>query len=267
VAITRTTPVRGTRLSKSVTVTTDAKDAQTIKLRFSVESKATILFEPRPQFLVYAFEGEAAQSRLLLRHGDGEQLVVHSAETGSEHLDTVIRPVAEKERWAEIEARPGDVWLDLVLSPNAPLGTLSGRMQVATNHPQARSFGIQYLVRVRSVIETRPDGVRLWLLGRSENEGRSNFVRVIHNQAGDLNITSLAVSHPEFFSAEIFPIEAAGQQALRVKVTDGLTPEALGKTIEGWVEITTNVQPDVKLELPVLVAPTRAGTRRDFHQR
>jgi hypothetical protein len=250
-----------------VTVTTDARDAPNITLRFTVQSKATILFEPRPQFAVYAFEGEAARSRLLLRHGDGEKLVVHSADPGNEHLATVIEPVVKQERRDGIDARPGDVWLDLVLSPDAPVGTLSGRIQVATNHAEARTFGIQYLVRVRSVIETRPDGVRLWLLGRSENEGRSNFVRVIHNQPGDLNITSLDVSHPEFFSVEIFPIETAGQQALRVKVVEGLTPEALGKTIEGWVEITTDVQPDVKLELPVLVAPTRAGTRRDFHKR
>ncbi len=106
--MTRTTPVRGTRLSKSVTVTTDAKGAQTIKLRFTVESKATILFEPRPQFLLYAFEGEAAESRLLLRHGDGDKLVVHSAETGSDHLEAVIKPVVKNERWAEIEAKPGD---------------------------------------------------------------------------------------------------------------------------------------------------------------
>jgi hypothetical protein len=265
--VTRTTPVRGTRLSKSVTVTTDAKGAQTIKLRFTVESKATILFEPRPQFLLYAFEGEAAESRLLLRHGDGDKLVVHSAETGSDHLEAVIKPVVKNERWAEIEAKPGDVWLDLVLSPDAPLGTLSGRMQVATNHPQAPSFGIQYLVRVRSVMETRPEGVRLWLLGRTEDEGTSAWVRVIHNQPGDFRITSLDVSHPEIFSASTLSDEAASQQAVRVKVVEGLTPEALGSTVEAWLEITTDVQPEVKLELPVLIAPTRAGTRRDFHQR
>jgi len=250
-----------------VTVTTDAKDARSITLRFTVESKATILFEPRPQFVVRAFEGEAAQSRILLRRGDGEKLEVHSVATGSEHLGTVIEPVVKQERRGEIEARPGDVWLDLVLSPEAPLGILSGQIQVTTNHPQAQSFGVQYIVRVRSVVETRPEGVRLWLLGDRDGEGASNFVRVIHNQPGHLKITSLDVSHPEFFTAEIFPTGAAGQQALRVKLAEGLTPEALGETIEAWLEIGTDVQPGVKIELPVLIAPTRAGTRREFHHR
>ena len=218
--------------------------------------------------MVYSFEGEAAQSRLLLRHGDGEKLVVHSAEMGSEFLETVIEPVVRQERRGELEARPGDVWLDLVLSPDAPLGTLSGRIQVATNHPHAQSFDLQYIVRVRSVIETRPqDGVRLWLLGGTGNDGKSNFVRIIHNQPGDFSITSLDVSHPEFFSAEALSDEAARQQAVRVKLVEGLTPEALGKTIEGWIEFSTDVQPGMKLELPVLIAPTRAGTRRPFHQR
>jgi hypothetical protein len=250
-----------------VTVTTDATDASSITLRFTVESKATILFAPRAQFMVYAFEGEAARSRLLLRRGDGEKLVVHSAEAGNEHLETVIEPVVKRESLGEIEATPGDVWLDLVLSPEAPVGNLSGRIQVASNHPQAQTFGIQYLVRVRSVIETRPDGVRLWLLGSGSGEGTSNFVRVIHNQPGDFKITSLDVSHPEFFSAAALSSEAAAQQAVSVRLTEGLTPEALGKTIEAWIEIGTDLQPGVKLELPVLIAPTRAGTRRPFHQR
>ena len=250
-----------------MTVTTDAKDAPNITLRFTVETKATIVFEPRPQFVLNAFEGETARSRLLLRHGDGKKLVVHSADTNSEHLGTVIEPVVEPERKAEIAARPGDVWLDLVLSPDAPLGTFSGQIQVATNHPQARSFGVQYLVRVRSVIETRPDGVRLWLLGNRTGEGTSTWVRVILNQPGEFKITSLDVSHPEFFSAETLSAEAAGHHAVRVSLVEDLTPEALGKTVEGWIEIGTDLEAGVTLEMPVLIAPTRAGTRRPFHQR
>jgi len=210
--------------------------------------------------------GEAELAQLVaLRHGDGEKLVVRSADPGTEYLETVIEPVVKREHRDGIDARPGDVWLDLVLSPEAPLGTLSGRVQVATNHPQAQTFGIQYLVRIRSVIETRPDGVRLWLLGSRDGEGSSNWIRVIHNQPGDFKITSLDVSHPEFFSAATLSNEPGRQQAVRVKLVEELTPEALGTTVEAWIEIVTDIQPETKIELPVLIAPTRAGTRRDFH--
>jgi len=224
-----------------VTVTTDAEDAPSITLRFTVRSEATILFQPGPQFVVYAFEGEAAQSRLLLRRGDGERLLVHSAETGNEHLKTVIEPVLTRESRDGIDARPGDVWLDLFLSPEAPRGTLSGRIQVTTDHPQAASFGLQYLVRVRSVVETQPEGVRLWILGNRGDEGTSAWVHVIHNQPGDFKITSLDVSHPELFSASTLSNEAAAKHAVRVKVVEGLTPEILGSTIEAWIEITTDI--------------------------
>jgi hypothetical protein len=250
-----------------IAVNTDSKEVPNLTLRFTVESKAPILFEPRAQFVVYTFEGEAARERLLLRHADGEKLEVHSAESDNEYLETVIQPVVEKERLGEIEAKPGDVWLDLVLSPGAPLGTLSGKIQIATNHPMARSFDVHYVVRVRQVIQARPNGVRLWLLGSKKGEGASTFVSVNHNQPGDFKITAISVSHPEIFTAATLSTEGAGQQTVRVKLVEGLTPEILGKTIEGWIEISTDIQTGVKLELPVLVAPTRAGTRRPFHHR
>jgi hypothetical protein len=250
-----------------IAVQTNAKDVPNLTLRFTVEATAPILFEPRSQIVVYTFEGEAAQERLLLRRADGEQLVVHGAETSSEYLETVIDPVIEKEERDGIEANPGDVWLDLKVSPQAPLGTLSGKIQVASNHPKAQSFGIHYVARVRRVVDLRPNGVRLWLLGSKDGAGKSTWVRLIHNLPGNFNVTSLDVSHPEFFSASALSNEAARQQAVRVKLVEGLTPEALGKTIEGWIEITTDLQPGVKLELPVLIGPTRAGTRRPFHQR
>jgi hypothetical protein len=61
--------------------------------------------------------------------------------------------------------------------------------------------------------------------------------------------------------------DAAQRQTVRVELVEGLTPEAIGGTMEGWVEISTDIPASTTLKVPVLVAPTRAGTNRQFRRR
>jgi hypothetical protein len=263
----RTAPVRARRMSKSIGVQTDAQGAANLTLRFTVTARAPILFNPGARFVIYSLEGVEARQRVLLQHADGEKLEIYGARAEHESLDVVIEPVVEKEHRDGIEAEPGDVWLELVLPENTPVGTQQGNLRVATSHPLARSLTVPYVTRVRPVISPNPEGLRLWIPGNNSEDGASSFLSLRHNQQGSFRVTGLVVSHPEVFTATALSTEAAPLQTIRVKLVEGLTPDAIGVALQGWIEITTEPAARAELEVPVLVAPTREGTRRQFRHR
>jgi hypothetical protein len=92
-------------------------------------------------------------------------------------------------------------------------------------------------------------------------------VNLNRNGEGSFTITGIDVSHPEIFSAAVISAEPAGRQTVRVELAGGLGPEAISGTIEGWIEISTDDPIRAKLEVPVVVASSREGTRRAFPTR
>jgi hypothetical protein len=52
-----------------------------------------------------------------------------------------------------------------------------------------------------------------------------------------------------------------------VELAEGLGPEDIGRTIEGWIKISTDDPVRAKLEVPVVVASNRGATRRPFQTR
>ena len=260
----RTAPLQERRITKSIAVRTDAKDVLNLNLRFSVEVRAPIIFKPNNRLVISTVEGKEARKRVLLRRADGEALQILSADTGDPTLSVVTEPVVQKERTNEYEAAPGDVWLELVLLADSPTGSRTGKLRLSTNDPVAASFEVPFAMRVRTLIEYRPDGVRLWPTPSRSGDGYSGFVTLNRNGEGSFTITGIEVSHPDVFSAAVVASEAARRQTVRVELAEGLGPEAINGTIEGWIEISTDDPIRSKLEVPVVVASTREGTRRPF---
>jgi hypothetical protein len=263
----RTAPLQTRRLSKSISITTDSTETPNLVLRFTVEGRTPIIVKPHARFYVRSVEGEEARSRVLLRGADGEKLEVLGAQTDFDFLDVVIEPVEKKEVRDGIEGIPGDVWLDLVLSPDAPIGTRRGQLLLTTNLPAARSFSVGYVTRVQPLIVFSPDGVRLWVNVSREGDGASTFISLKYNKQESFNVTGVSVTHPEIFTATSVRERASPRQTVRVELAEGLKAEDLKGVVRGWVEITTDADPESKIEIPVLVAPNRGGTKRKFHQR
>ena len=260
----RTAPLLDRRISKSIAVRTDAEGAVNLNLRFSVEVRAPIVFKPNNRLVISAVEGQETRKRVLLRRADGEKLEILSAETGDPTLLAVATPVVKKERTNDYEAAPGDVWLELVLPADSPTGSRTGRLRLSTNDPVAPSFEVPFAMRVKPLIEYRPDGVRLWPTPSRSGEGYSGFVNLSRNGEGYFTVTGVDVSHPEVFSAAVVSSEAAQRQTVRVELAHDLGPEAISGTIEGWIEISTDDAVRPELAVPVIVAPSRDATRRPF---
>jgi hypothetical protein len=261
----RTAPLQNRRVTKSIAVRTDAEGGLNLNLRFSVEVRAPIVFKPNNRLVISTVEGQEARKRVLLQRADGEALQILSADTGDPTLVVVTEPVVKKERANDYEAAPGDVWLELVLPADSPTGSRTGKLRLTTNDPVASSFEVPFAMSVRTLIEHRPLGVRLWPTPSRSGDGYSAFVNLNRNGEGTFTITGIDVSHSEVFSAAAISSEPAQRQTVRVELAEGLGPEEIAGTIEGWIEISTDDPVRPELAVPVIVAPNRSATRRPFH--
>jgi hypothetical protein len=260
----RTAPLQNRRIAKSIAVRTDAADSPNLNLRFSVDVRAPIEFKPNNRLVISSLEGQETRKRVLLRRTDGETLEVHSADTGDPTLKAVAEPVVRKERTNDYEAAPGDVWLDLILPADAPIGSRTGKLQLVTNDPAASTLVVPFAMRVRPLIDHRPEGVRLWTTPSRRGDGYSGFVNLTRTISGTFKVTGVDVSHPELFSAAVVSPEAAQRHSIRVELAEGLGPDAVGATVEGWLEITTDDPIRATLEVPVIVAVNHGESRRPF---
>jgi hypothetical protein len=267
VAKMQTAPLQNRRIAKSISVRTDDAEITNLNLRFSVEVRAPIIFEPSSRLVISTVEGHEGRQRFLLKRADGKALEVLSADTGDPTLTAVVKPVVKEERKDGFEAAPGDVWLELVLPASSPIGSHTGKLRLATNDPIASSFEVPFALRVRPLIEHRPVGVRLWPTPSRSGDGYTAFLNLNRIEEGDFRVTGIEVSHPEIFSATVVSSEPAQRQLVRVELAEGLGPEAIASTIEGWIEISTDDPVRAKLEVPVVVASNRDGTQRPFQTR
>ena len=90
------------------------------------------------------------------------------------------------------------------------------------------------------------------------HNGRSSIVNLSRTKKGEFAITGVEVSHPEVFNAAAVSTAAASRQAVRVTVSEGLDRNQLVERIKGSIRIYTDDVELAVVEIPVIVAPTRA---------
>ena len=264
VADMQTAPLLDRKVTKSIAVRTDAPGVLNLNLRFTVDVKTPIFFRPNNRLVISAIEGTGARKSVLLQRADGEKLEIHGAGTGSPSLQVVTTPVVSKLRTNDLEAVPGDVWIELILAADAPVGSRTGKLELKTNHPMAPSLQVSYATRVRPLVESRPKGARLWPTPSGSGNGNSNILTLNRNSAGDFAITGVEVSHPEIFSADAVSTESGPRQMVRVELADAVSSDSFKGTIEGWIEVSTDIPERSVYKVPVLVGQSREATRRPF---
>ena len=275
-AILKTSANQNRRFSKSINVVTDAEDARSFSLRFTVDVRAPIVARPAYRLSLTAITGIASSAGILLHRTDGKPLEI--ADLTLDHPDLVVRtrpvrdeaeatPVPETagDLWSELASRTkkikgaaGDVWIDLAVTSSAPPGTTTGTLRFTTNDPLAPTMSWPYTVRVRPLIEARPAEVRLWLSKGGMHDGRSSIVNLNRTLEGKFAITGVEVSHPEVFNAAAISTAAASRQAVRVRVAEGLDRSEIAGRIKGSIRVHTDDAELGVVEIPVIVAPTRA---------
>jgi hypothetical protein len=263
----KTSPVQNGRVSKSITVGTDAADARSLRLRFTVDVYAPIVAKPRLRLTATGLEGEETRARVLLHRADGEPLEISSVETGNSAVRPHVDRVTKDERNSGTTAEERDLWIEVVSSQDAAPGMLTGTVRAATNHPDVPELLVPFSIRIRSLIEAHPAGVRMWLPQAGGREGRSTIMTLKRNGNLEFTITAIEVSHPEIFTAAANSTTPAVRQAVRVNLVDDLSHDTLGATVEGWIVVRTDDPEKPMVEIPVIVSPKRSLARRPFPTR
>jgi len=269
------------RVSKSVNVSTDAPGAENLRLRFTVDVRRPIDARPSLRLILNTIEGTSSSQRILLSRADGEALVIQDPQAPLDGVSVSVQAVdsAAPQTAAPVEGtptpwgapapaakpsegKPGDVWLEMKTTASLAAGRYSDTLSVATNDPEAPRLVIPFTIRVRPLIDARPAVVRMWMAPTPTDQGRSVVVNFHHSGGRTFRIMSVEVSHPEIFTAEAYGNKASIQQSVRIGLIDGLDAAAVGAGVEGWTRITTDDAERPLIEVPVMVAPTKALSRR-----
>lgn len=130
--------------SKTITVLTDAANAERTVLQMKFNVVTAIEFLPRSQVYLYSNRGEARQERILVRpHIDGLELLGVSSSNPLVKVSLEPSKATSKGNTAGsgmraiLAEQPGDYWVVVELAADAPVGTHRAEVALETSDPAA----------------------------------------------------------------------------------------------------------------------------------
>ncbi len=138
------------KASKTITVMTDAPEAERTVLQMKLNIVTPLEFLPRAQVYIYTLQGEGRTEKILVRpHLDG--LKVLGVSSSNPNLKVSLEPSkatasATGEVRAALIERPGDYWVTIELAPGAPVGTFKSEISVSTSDPAATAGSVLRIV-------------------------------------------------------------------------------------------------------------------------
>jgi hypothetical protein len=248
------------KISKSISVTTDATGAERLSLNVRFTAVASIEVLPRPQVYLSGTEGDEIVRYLLVRRRDGAPLEI----TGINHHDPRILVTTEKleapRTVGELAGREGDILMTIATAPDLEAQGINGRFRFATNHPDVPNVAVSYALRLRPVIEARPTQVRL-ILQEGNEPARSAMMRVHHNRSDEFKITAAEPSKPELFTAELIDGDVDQQvHTVAVILDEDVQAGALQRRAMETLVLTTDDPDNPEVKVSVLIEPR--GLRR-----
>lgn len=258
VAKVHTSPTQSGRLSKGVAVTTDAAGAEQLNLMMTFTVQQVIEVRPQPRVMLQAVKGQAASQRLVLHRADGKPLEVTRYELDSPGLVRVtLEPVAAP---GEQGSQPGDVAVELSTAEDSPEGNRGGRLSLFTNHPEQPEVVVSLQVRVRPLIEPRPQRVQLWV-DEGTTAGRSTSFRLTSNHEQPFTVTGIVSSHPELFTATAVTADARLLQTVQVTLAENADLATMPAAVNGTLRVTSDDPKQPVVEVPVVVSKRVRTTR------
>jgi hypothetical protein len=246
--------------AKNVTVTTDAAGAPVLRLTLAYTAVNPISASPRFRLYLNTVEGESESSRVLLHRTDGEALEAKIVEvTPNDRVTVSLEPVAATEDRGSNRGTPGDVWVVAATREGVRTGNANGMVSLTTNDPRVPKLEIPLYLRVRPVLEVRPQSITLWPAAGGPG-GMTAKIRLSHSSRQPFEVTGVEVSHPELLAARV--ASSAGQpiQAIAVNLSDDA---AVGEgPIRGWIRLATSVPGKELVEVPVVITEQHEALKR-----
>jgi hypothetical protein len=249
-------------ISKTVSVTTSDPAASRLSLRLTFQLVNPVTVLPRNRVYLSGVSGDEPTSTLILRRDDGEPLELTGIAVQDARLVVTTENVTEAASVGNLQARPGDVLLRVSAVAELDATTANGRFQIGTNHPEAASIDIMYSLRIRSVIEHRPNQLRL-VLEQGNTSGRTMLGRLQHNRHEDFVVRGARSSAPSLFTVKLVDGEGAKRMhTVAVMFNDEVLPGAFsGRRLENVI-VTTDDDRQPEIRIPVLLEARTPRVRR-----
>jgi len=251
----RTAQTQKGKLTKSVSVMTDAPSSSSLRLVVTFEVMPAIDILPKRNLFLAGMVGEEATAVALLHRTDGKPLKVTGVEAaGSEGLVEIeIEPYTDRASPVEgVKGEEGDVWVVARLSPQSLQMTRAVRVFLTTDHPEMERLEIPLSIRVQSLIVSAPRMVRLLA---SENPGhrQQTTLRLTHTRGKEFSVLGVKSADPELFSVEVISTGKLKMHSLKVVLAKGLDLDALDAVTTSSLEVTTDDPGLPRLEVTVRV--------------
>jgi len=249
------------RLAKNISVQTDAPGVEHLRLVVSFSVVTPIVATPAHRVYINTLEGNAKTHRVLLHRADGEPLEL-AFEKSADRDGLSVELVAAEPGVSEPgtpPAQPGDQWLVVTADGVSGGYEYNDVIALSTNDPKAARLELPLVVRVRPLIDVRPNPVRLWPPDGGP-DGTSALVRLGHGGRLKFEIENLEVADPSLISAEVVSQGAQQIHSLRVALKDGVAVN--GKKLETSVRISTSDRAKPFVDLPVEIYPRNQVVRR-----
>jgi len=229
-------------------------------LRLTGTVTAPVEILPQRRLWLSAVAGQKAESLVLLRRHDGKALHVSEVSVSNPELvEARARAAESPEARKGLQARIGDVWLEVSLKPQSDAVSRGIRVTVKTDVPEEPLVEIPVTIRTRGRIEAIPPQVRFVLPSRG-GTGIQSRLHIRNNLGAKMRILKVTTDHPELFTTEILSKDPSSDQLIMVRLTEEAAKKELGTKVFGKLTITTD-DPIVK-EIEVPVVAWRAPKRR-----
>lgn len=216
-------------------ITAFTNDSISPRLRLTVESDVKPFLGLDPgyaRFQSFVQHDRDQTVPQILAAPDFEDLEILAVESPQPWIEVEHREAEEHERLAEAS---GTQWrLDITLSADAPVGPVSERVLVRTNHPDQESISIPVSGFVRPMVAVLPPDVNFGTVDPTERQEVGVLVRNFGSSPLRIEDVHSGVTG---IQVDIEPI----QEGLQYKLVFSTTPELVEGSFDGVVEVFTNL--------------------------
>lgn len=246
--------------AKSITVQTDAPQSPVLRLSLAYTAVNPITASPNFRLYLNTVEGEPGSVRVLLHRDDGEALEARVVEVKfAGPIEVTVEGFShDGKSGAGGKGAAGDLWIVAEVPDTNSALNQNGTVVLATNHPRMPKLELPLYIRVRPLIEVRPQTITLWPPEGGPNGTQSN-IRISHSSRKPFELTEVQVADPELISAKVTTQAGQPIQAVLVSLAEGV--KAADGPIRTVVRIATSVEGRELLEVPITITDRHKALR------
>jgi hypothetical protein len=219
-------------IQKTISVTTNDAKMANFQLTIKATVKAILNVEPAEyQQLGLVFKGQPMEKVFTLKSEDGSPFEITQINADDPALKYEVK-VAQDKKSAEFK---------VILTPDHPVGPISGRFTLSTTHPKAPSVVISVYGTIREPLTVYPTELVYSGLSKSfvnehpEDVSLNKTITVSFEQAADLEVKKVTCSLP-FVEATSTAITPNQRYSIQVKIK----PPVKEGDFNGTITIDTN---------------------------